>query len=60
MQILVSTATLTAEAAGGVSRASYILPGSRPLFVPPLEVTRWFLRSAGYGSVTLVWRSAWV
>jgi hypothetical protein len=60
MEILVSTATLTAEAAGGVSRASYILPGSRPLFVPPLDTSRWFLRSTGYGSVTLVWRSAWV
>ena len=30
MEIRVATATLTAEAAGGLSRASYILPGSAP------------------------------
>jgi hypothetical protein len=49
MQILVSTATLT-----------FILPGSRPMLVPPGSSARWFLRSAGRGSVTLAWRSAWV
>ena len=59
-QILVSTATLTAEAPGGLSRASYILPGSRPMSLPPGTASRWYLRAAGRGSVTLGWRSAWV
>jgi hypothetical protein len=59
MQILVSTASLIAEAAGGLSRASFILPGSRPMFVPAGGTARWFLRSAGRGSVTLAWRSTW-
>jgi hypothetical protein len=60
VQILVSTAALTAEAAGGLSRASYILPGSRPMVVPPRSASRWFLRSAGPGSIQLAWRSTWV
>ena len=34
MQILVYTATLAAEAPGALSRASYILPGSRPMVDP--------------------------
>ena len=60
VQILVSTAALTAEAEGGLSRASYLLPGSRPMTVPPGGSSRWFLRSAGLGSVTLAWRSTWL
>lgn len=60
MEVLVHTATLAAEAAGGVSRASYLLPGCRPMAVPPATMQRWYLRSAGQGSVTLAWRSAWV
>jgi hypothetical protein len=60
MQILVNTATLSAEAGGGQSRASYILPGSRPMTIPALSSARWYLRSAGRGSVTLAWRSAYV
>jgi hypothetical protein len=60
VQILVSTASLIAEAEGGLSRASYILPGSRPMIVPPGSSVRWFLRSAGGGSITLAWRSTWV
>jgi hypothetical protein len=60
VQILVSTAALTAEAEGGLSRASYILPGSRPMVVPPGSSSRWFLRAAGLGSITLAWRSTWV
>jgi hypothetical protein len=60
MEILVSTATLTAEAGAGLSRASYILPGSRPMTVPALGAARWYLRAAGRGSVTLAWRSAFV
>jgi hypothetical protein len=60
MQILVSTASLVAEAAGGLSRASYILPGSRPMMIPPASSSRWFLRSAGQGSIALAWRSTWV
>jgi hypothetical protein len=59
MQILVHTATLTAEAAGQ-SRASYILPGSRPMTIPPGGQARWSLQSAGRGTVSLAWRSAWV
>jgi hypothetical protein len=57
--ILVSTSALTAEAEGGLSRASYILPGSRPMWVPAGSTARWFLRSSGRGQVTLAWRSTW-
>jgi hypothetical protein len=60
MQILVATATVTATAVGGLSRASFVLPGSRPITVAPQSSARWFLYSAGYGSVTLAWRSAWL
>ena len=60
MQILVNCSALTAEAEGGLSRASYILPGSRPLFIAAGDSSRWFLRSAGGGSVLLGWRSTWV
>jgi hypothetical protein len=60
MAITVATATLVAEAAGGVGRASYILPGSRPMSVPVQGVVRWHLYAAGSGTVTLAWRSAWV
>lgn len=59
MRIRVATATLTAEAEGGLSRASYILPGSTPITVGPSSTARWSLYSAGLGSVTLGWRSAW-
>jgi len=59
MQIRVATATLTAEAAGGLSRASYILPGSRPMWVPAGGSSRWYLYSAGFGHVELAWRAAW-
>lgn len=60
MRIRVATATLTAEAEGGLSRASYILPGSRPITVAASSTARWSLYSTGAGSVTLGWRSAWV
>lgn len=60
MQIRVATASLTAEAAGGLSRASFILPGSRPMEIPAETSSRWYLFTAGRGSVTLTWRSAWV
>jgi hypothetical protein len=59
MEILVDCSTLTAEAAGGVSRASYILPGSRPMLVPAGSTARWYLRASGPGKVTLAWRSTW-
>jgi hypothetical protein len=59
MQVLVATATLTATAVGGLSRASSVLPGSRPLTVAAQSSGRWYLYSAGFGSVTLAWRSAW-
>jgi hypothetical protein len=59
--ILVNTATLTAESPqGGHSRASFLLPGSRPMTVPAGSSARWNLRAAGRGSVQLAWRSAWV
>jgi hypothetical protein len=57
--ILVSCSALTAEAEGGLSRASYILPGSRPMWIPPDSTARWFLRASGRGQVTLAWRSTW-
>lgn len=60
VQVLVATATLTAEAPGGSSRASFILPGSRPMALPAGSSARWFLHATGRGSVTLGWRSAWV
>jgi hypothetical protein len=60
MRIRVATATLTAEAAGGLSRASYILPGSTPITVGAASMARWSLYSSGPGSVVLGWRSAWV
>lgn len=60
VQILVATATLTAEAPGGYSRASFILPGSRPMVIPAGSTARWTLRSGGRGSVTLAWRSTWL
>lgn len=60
VQILVATASLTAEAEGGLSRASYILPGSRPMWIPPRSTARWFLRAGGTGSLVLAWRSTWV
>ena len=60
VQILVSTATLIAEAPGGLSRASFILPGSRPMTLPPVSTGRWYLRATGRGAVSLGWRSAWV
>jgi hypothetical protein len=59
MVITVATAALTAEAPGGYSRAPYILPGSRPMQLPPGSTSRWYLRSAGRGSVSLAWRSTW-
>jgi hypothetical protein len=60
MQVRVSTATLSAEAAGGLSRASFVLPGSRPMTVPAWSTARWHLYAAGGGSVILAWRSAWI
>lgn len=59
MQVQVATATLTAEAPGGLSRASFILPGSQPLAVPAAGSSRWHLYAAGGGSCSLAWRGAW-
>jgi len=59
-QVLVYTATLAAITSGGLSRASYILPGSVPMLVAPGTTARWDLYGAGAGSVSLAWRSAWV
>ena len=60
VQILVATANLTAEAPGGYSRASMILPGSRPMTIAGASSVRWTLRAGGRGSVVLAWRSTWV
>ena len=60
MEVLVHTATLTAETQGGISRASYLLPGCRPMAIPAGASQRWFLRGTGEGSLELAWRSAWV
>lgn len=60
MEIQVDTGTLTAIAAGGLSRASYVLPGSVPLLVPAATTTSWHLATTGAGQVILSWRSAWV
>jgi hypothetical protein len=60
MEVLVESDTLSAIGAGGITRASYVLPGSIPMSLPPASSSRWHLYSAGYGEVTLAWRSAWV
>lgn len=60
MRIRVATATLTAEAEGGLSRASSILPGSRPMTVPAASSSRWHLYALGTGTVRLAFRSAWI
>lgn len=60
MHIRVATATLSAEAEGGLSRASFILPGSRPMLIPAGSAARWHLYAAGRGQVTLAWRHTWV
>ncbi len=57
--IYVDTESLTAWAPGGASRASYILPGSVPLLVPPMTTANWSLYATGGGTVDLFWRSAW-
>jgi hypothetical protein len=59
MEILVESDTLSAVAAGGVSRASYVLPGSVPMVIPAQSSATWHLYATGAGFVTLQWRSAW-
>jgi hypothetical protein len=58
-QIRVDTSTLAAEADGGLTRAAYVLPGSRPAALPASASVRWHLYAIGAGSVLLGWRSAW-
>ena len=60
MEIQVDTGTLTAIADGGLSRASYILPGSVPLLIPAASSIAWHLATIGAGQVILSWRPAWV
>jgi len=60
LQVLLASDTLVAQAAGGLSRASSVLPGSVPLLVAPQSTTRWHLYASGGGQVTLSWRGAWV
>jgi hypothetical protein len=60
MEILIATDTLSAVAAGGLSRASYVLPGSVPMLLPAQAVAMWHLFGTGLGQISLAWRSAWV
>lgn len=60
VSMLVATASLAVEAPGGPSRAQWLLPGSRPMTIPPFSTARWHLYSVGSGQVTLSWRSAWL
>lgn len=60
MEIRVATAALTAEAEGGLSRNSWVLPGSRPMTIPAQTSSRWYLNVAGHGHVQLAWRSTWL
>lgn len=60
VQILANTETMAAEAPGGLPRASWVLPGSRPLTIAPHASPRWHLYSEGSGKVTLSWRSTWI
>jgi len=59
VSIMVPSATLAAEAPGGAPRQAYVLPGSRPMFIPPFATVRWHLYAQGSGTVQLNWRSAW-
>jgi hypothetical protein len=62
MEVQVDTARLQAIAAGGLSRASYIMPNSVPMLIPAQSQIGWHLGSAsasGSGQVVVVWRSAW-
>ena len=62
MEIQVDTARLQAIAAGGLSRAAYIMPNSVPMLVPAQSEIGWHLGSSsatGAGQVVVVWRSAW-
>jgi hypothetical protein len=60
-QVQVRSDTLVAVAPGGVSRASYVKPGSTPMLLPPATTSRWHLytSTSGAGVITLAWRSAW-
>jgi hypothetical protein len=58
-QVTVDSETLNAWAPGGVSRASYVLPGSAPLMVPATGSATWTLYSTGAGQVTAQWSAAW-
>lgn len=59
-QILLNCETLVATAAGGATRASYILPGSVPMFVPAESEPTWRIYGTGGGSVALQWRGAFI
>jgi hypothetical protein len=58
-QIAIDTATLTATAPGGASRASYVRGGSQTMLVPAASTDTWSLYASGSGTVDLSWRSAW-
>jgi hypothetical protein len=59
MTLLVESDTLSAVGPGGISRASYVQPGSVPMVIPAQSSVQWHLYASGGGYVTLQWRSAW-
>jgi hypothetical protein len=58
-QITVNSETLNAYAAGGATRAAYVLPASVPLMVPALSSASWTLYATGAGEIWLHWQPAW-
>jgi hypothetical protein len=58
-QVLVDTETLAATAYGGASRASYVLPNSQPILIPPRSSAVISLYGTQGGNVVLSWRPAW-
>jgi len=59
LQVQVDTSNLIAIGPGGLSRASYVLPGSDVMTLPPGQTATWDLATQGGGNVVLSWRSAW-
>lgn len=59
VQLLVSSDTLTAQAPGGASRASFVLPGSQPLMLRASGNATWALIGTGSGSLKLYYRGAY-
>ena len=58
-QVYVNSETLQTTAPGGASRASYLMPGTVSLTIPPGGST-WYLYGTGLGRVTLSWQATWI